>query len=75
MNDLAKLGALADTLRDTSQRVPSPCISVCRMDPASGVCQGCFRTIDEIVAWVSMAEQQKRVVWRAVTRRAALEQN
>ncbi len=27
---------------------PSPCIAVCRLDEATGFCEGCFRTIDEI---------------------------
>ena len=40
---------------DSAGVLPSPCISVCRMDPASGLCQGCLRTIDEIVAWGSLA--------------------
>jgi uncharacterized protein len=33
--------------------VPSPCINVCEMDQKSGLCRGCLRTIDEIVAWGS----------------------
>ena len=28
--------------------VPSPCIAVCRMDAATGWCEGCLRTLDEI---------------------------
>lgn len=43
---------------------PSPCIGVCRMDPASGWCEGCLRTIDEIAAWASMSEPDKRRVWK-----------
>ena len=34
-----------------TEPVPSPCISVCRMDAASGLCEGCLRTLDEIAAW------------------------
>ena len=34
-----------------AQTVPSPCISVCRMDAATGLCEGCFRTLDEIGQW------------------------
>ncbi len=30
-----------------SAPVPSPCISVCRIDPASGLREGCLRTLDE----------------------------
>lgn len=29
----------------------SPCINICRMDPDSGLCSGCFRTLDEIANW------------------------
>ncbi len=43
--------------------VPSPCINVCRMNPQSGWCEGCFRTIDEIVQWGSATESFKRGVW------------
>jgi predicted Fe-S protein YdhL (DUF1289 family) len=33
------------------------------MDPVSGLCLGCRRTIDEIAAWASMSEDDKRAVW------------
>ncbi len=72
MSDLAVLGALAELAQDPRQRVPSPCISVCRMDDDSGLCLGCFRTIDEIVAWGPQSEKDKRAVWRLIARRAGL---
>ena len=28
--------------------VPSPCTRVCVIDPVSGFCRGCLRTLDEI---------------------------
>ena len=34
--------------------VQSPCIGVCAMDELSGMCNGCYRTIDEIKAWWDM---------------------
>ncbi|MET0208906.1 MAG: DUF1289 domain-containing protein [Burkholderiaceae bacterium] len=49
--------------------VPSPCISVCSMGPDSGLCQGCFRTIDEIVAWSRLDADGKRAVWRLIGQR------
>ncbi|MBG6079606.1 putative Fe-S protein YdhL (DUF1289 family) [Rubrivivax gelatinosus] len=42
--------------------VPSPCIDVCRMDAASGWCEGCLRTLDEIAAWSTMADDERRAV-------------
>ena len=49
--------------------VPSPCINVCRMDNASGLCQGCLRTIDEIAAWGTMDDDGKRAVWQRLEQR------
>jgi hypothetical protein len=48
--------------------VPSPCISLCEMGP-DGLCRGCLRTIDEIVAWSSSGDDYKRAVWREIKRR------
>lgn len=42
--------------------VPSPCINVCRMDAASGWCEGCLRTLDEIAAWGQLEDATKRQV-------------
>ena len=49
--------------------VPSPCLSVCRLDPDSEWCQGCFRTLDEIAAWSRMGDEGKREVWQAIAMR------
>jgi len=46
--------------------VPSPCISVCRIDAASGLCEGCLRTLDEIARWGSMSNDARREVWNAI---------
>ena len=51
--------------------VPSPCINVCQMVPETGLCQGCMRTIDEIVAWGSASDDYKRAVWAEIRRREA----
>jgi predicted Fe-S protein YdhL (DUF1289 family) len=57
-----------DPDRDESA-APSPCINICRMDPHSGLCEGCLRTLDEIAQWSTASEEQKRMVWRALLRR------
>ncbi len=56
----------------TQSPVPSPCISVCRMDPETGWCEGCLRTIDEIAAWSQMSDDDKRSVWSELARRREL---
>lgn len=50
--------------------LPSPCLSVCRMDATSGLCEGCLRTLAEIGAWGSMDEGGKRAVWQRIEQRA-----
>lgn len=52
--------------------VPSPCMSVCRVDSVSEFCEGCFRTLDEIAAWSRMDEDGKREVWKTIGERIAL---
>jgi hypothetical protein len=51
--------------------VPSPCISVCRIEPASGWCEGCYRTIDEIARWGLLDDEEKLGVWAELKRRRA----
>ena len=41
---------------------PSPCIGVCVINPQTQLCEGCFRTLDEIAAWWDYTPEQKRVV-------------
>ncbi|MEO8152961.1 MAG: DUF1289 domain-containing protein [Rhizobacter sp.] len=49
--------------------VASPCISVCRMDAPSGLCTGCWRTLDEIAAWSTLDDDAKRGVWALIEQR------
>lgn len=41
---------------------PSPCINVCLIDPDSSLCQGCFRTLDEIANWGSLSDGEQRAI-------------
>ncbi len=56
--------------------VLSPCTKVCALDPATGLCRGCCRTLDEIAAWGALDDAGKRAVLAAVAaRRAEVEAN
>ncbi len=37
----------------------SPCTGVCTMDPETGFCLGCWRTIDEISTWPDVGDDGK----------------
>ncbi|HRP98214.1 MAG TPA: DUF1289 domain-containing protein [Rhodocyclaceae bacterium] len=51
--------------------IASPCINVCRMNAATGLCEGCFRSLDEIARWSAYDDEAKRRVLAAVERRRA----
>jgi uncharacterized protein len=48
--------------------VKSPCINVCRMDP-SGLCEGCFRTLDEIARWSQTTDEDRQQILEWVEKR------
>ena len=50
--------------------VPSPCSSVCRINEASGLCEGCARTIDEILQWSTADDPTKRAIWARIEQRS-----
>ena len=49
----------------------SPCIRVCVLHPAEGICVGCYRTRDEIAAWPNMTLEDRRTVTAALPARAS----
>ena len=57
------------TPRAQRRPIVSPCVSVCVIDPASGLCRGCKRTLDEISRWVVMSDEQRLAVLDALPAR------
>lgn len=51
---------------------PSPCINLCQMDPANGLCAGCYRTLDEIASWSGFDDRRRAAVLTAIAARRAL---
>ena len=52
-------------------KVPSPCLSICRMDSVTGLCEGCLRTLDEITTWSMADDAARRAVWDRIGERMA----
>jgi len=46
----------------------SPCIGVCQVDEAR-VCEGCFRSLDEIAKWSRASEEERRSILRSADTR------
>jgi predicted Fe-S protein YdhL (DUF1289 family) len=42
--------------------VVSPCIKLCVIDKAAGLCSGCGRTLNEIGSWLSYSEAQRLAI-------------
>ncbi|UCH50264.1 MAG: DUF1289 domain-containing protein [Betaproteobacteria bacterium] len=45
-----------------TEQVASPCVNICQLNPETGYCIGCMRTIDEIADWLEMTNEEKRQV-------------
>ena len=39
--------------------IASPCVNICVVHPDSGICVGCYRTLDEIAGWSGMSEDER----------------
>jgi uncharacterized protein len=53
--------------------ISSPCNRVCVMHPASELCVGCGRSLDEIARWAALSEAERRAIMdRLPARLAAL---
>ena len=53
------------------QPIASPCIKVCCVEPTSGLCLGCHRTLPEIAAWGRLSEAERDAVLADLPARAA----
>jgi predicted Fe-S protein YdhL (DUF1289 family) len=39
--------------------IRTPCVQVCAVDDASGLCLGCFRTLAEIAGWSRFGDGER----------------
>ncbi|MDX1488215.1 MAG: DUF1289 domain-containing protein [Acidiferrobacterales bacterium] len=44
-------------------------MGVCQLDPVTGWCRGCHRTLDEIAGWPTYSIDEKRVVLARIAQR------
>lgn len=49
--------------------ISTPCVKVCGIDPLSGLCIGCGRTVAEIAAWGAMSEAERLAVMAGLDQR------
>ncbi|MBV8699911.1 DUF1289 domain-containing protein [Bradyrhizobium sp.] len=49
----------------------TPCIAVCMIDPQTGLCLGCGRTLPEIARWGGMESAERRALMAELPARMA----
>jgi len=42
--------------------ITTPCVKVCVVDGESGLCLGCFRTLEEIAGWSRLAQDRREAI-------------
>jgi len=47
----------------------SPCIAVCMIDPKTGLCLGCGRTLPEIARWPRLASSERHAIMAGLAQR------
>lgn len=45
-----------------SELIESPCVKVCAIDPTTGWCLGCGRSMREIAGWSTLPPDQRRAI-------------
>lgn len=53
------------------QKIETPCVKICVVDPETGFCIGCGRTRPEIGGWLGMSVEQRRSVMADLPERVA----
>jgi predicted Fe-S protein YdhL (DUF1289 family) len=51
--------------------ISTPCRNICVVDPRSGLCTGCGRSLDEIASWGRLGEPERRAIMVELPRRMA----
>jgi predicted Fe-S protein YdhL (DUF1289 family) len=51
--------------------IESPCLKICVMEPGSKLCRGCGRTLEEIAAWSTLTDVERRRIMAGLPARLA----
>ncbi|HYF53103.1 MAG TPA: DUF1289 domain-containing protein [Salinarimonas sp.] len=50
-------------------RISSPCIRVCTLDPEAQICIGCGRSAHEITRWYRLTEEERLAIMATLEER------
>lgn len=49
--------------------IETPCIKICTLDPKSGLCRGCGRSVDEIAGWTRLSSAERARIMATLRQR------
>jgi len=49
--------------------IPTPCVQVCVVDGESGLCLGCYRTLNEVARWSAFTDEERSSIMTALPSR------
>ncbi|WP_396595396.1 DUF1289 domain-containing protein [Brevundimonas sp. R86498] len=49
--------------------IATPCVQVCVVDGANGLCLGCYRTLAEIAGWSALTDDRRAEIMADLDRR------
>jgi predicted Fe-S protein YdhL (DUF1289 family) len=58
-------------LQGPPKAIATPCVKVCIVDGASGLCLGCYRSLPEIGGWSALTDDQRAAVMADLPSRRA----
>ncbi len=44
----------------------TPCVKICKISPITKLCDGCFRSIDEISRWSELTDSEKDDIMKVI---------
>ena len=56
-------------MRLAEHSLETPCVNICLLDPETGTCLGCGRTLAEIASWGQMTDVERRTVMASLPAR------
>jgi predicted Fe-S protein YdhL (DUF1289 family) len=49
--------------------IATPCLQICAIDGASGLCLGCYRTLKEVAAWGRFSDAERAEIMAGLAAR------
>ena len=50
--------------------IKSPCKKICSIDKETGLCLGCYHTINEIALWIKLDDiKKKKIIFQTINRK------